>query len=60
MRLEVITETECMITKEAVKNSATNIIPKGNVVIAIRVGLGKVAYSVKTPPSTKTFGDCSK
>ena len=42
MRSEVITETECKITKEAVKNSATNIIPKGNVVIATRVGLGKV------------------
>jgi type I restriction enzyme S subunit len=42
MRSEVITETECRITEEAVKNSATNIIPKGNVVIATRVGLGKV------------------
>jgi type I restriction enzyme S subunit len=29
-------------TKEAVKGSSTNIIPKGNVVIATRVGLGKV------------------
>ncbi len=42
MRQEVITETECQITKEAVKSSATNIIPSGNVVIATRVGLGKV------------------
>jgi type I restriction enzyme S subunit len=42
MRSDVITETECKITKEAVKASATNIIPKGNVVIATRVGLGKV------------------
>jgi len=42
MRQEVITETECRITKEAVKGSATNIIPSGNVVIATRVGLGKV------------------
>lgn len=42
MRQEVITETECRITKEAVQNSATNIIPAGNVVIATRVGLGKV------------------
>ena len=31
-----------MITNEAVKTSATNIIPAGNVVIATRVGLGKV------------------
>lgn len=42
MRSEVISETECKITKEAVKSSATNIIPAGNVVIATRVGLGKV------------------
>jgi type I restriction enzyme S subunit len=42
MRQEVLTETECQITKEAVKSSATNIIPSGNVVIATRVGLGKV------------------
>jgi type I restriction enzyme S subunit len=42
MRKDVITETEFRITKEAVKNSATNIIPSGNVVIATRVGLGKV------------------
>ena len=42
MRTELISETECRITKEAVKNSATNIIPSGNVVIATRVGLGKV------------------
>lgn len=42
MRQDVITETECKITEEAVKNSSTNIIPRGNVVIATRVGLGKV------------------
>ena len=42
MRSDIITETECNITKEAVKSSSTNIIPSGNVVIATRVGLGKV------------------
>ncbi len=42
MRQEIITETECLITKDAIQNSATNIIPSGNVVIATRVGLGKV------------------
>jgi type I restriction enzyme S subunit len=42
MKGEVISDTEHKITKEAVKNSSTNIIPKGNVVIATRVGLGKV------------------
>src|SRR5256885_2372407 len=42
MRSDVITETEFSITSEAVGGSATNIIPGGNVVIATRVGLGKV------------------
>ncbi len=42
MRSDLIRETECSITHEAVKNSSTNIIPGGNVVIATRVGLGKV------------------
>lgn len=42
MRNDVITDTEFKITKEAVKGSSTNVIPKGNVVIATRVGLGKV------------------
>ncbi|MCT7984511.1 restriction endonuclease subunit S [Laspinema sp. A4] len=42
MKSEVISKTECQITEEAVKNSSTNVIPKGNVVIATRVGLGKV------------------
>lgn len=42
MRRELITETECRITEAAVRSSATNVIPAGNVVIATRVGLGKV------------------
>ena len=42
MRTDIITSTEHSITSEAVKASATNIIPAGNVVIATRVGLGKV------------------
>jgi type I restriction enzyme S subunit len=42
MRTDIITSTEHSITDEAVKASATNIIPAGNVVIATRVGLGKV------------------
>lgn len=47
MQSDVISETECKITKEAVKNSSTNIIPGGNVVIATRVGLGKVCLLEK-------------
>jgi type I restriction enzyme, S subunit len=42
MRRDVITETEFRITKDAVKSCATNVIPAGSVVIATRVGLGKV------------------
>jgi hypothetical protein len=42
MRQDLITETEFCITEDAVRNSSTNIISSGNVVIATRVGLGKV------------------
>ena len=42
MREEVLSRTEFNISPEAVKSSATNVIPSGNVVIATRVGLGKV------------------
>jgi type I restriction enzyme S subunit len=42
LRSDIVTETERSITEEAVRNSAANIIPSGNVVIATRVGLGKV------------------
>jgi type I restriction enzyme S subunit len=42
MHSEVITSTEFKITPLAVESSATNIIPKNNVIIATRVGLGKV------------------
>ena len=44
MRQDVITTTEFRITQEAVASSTTNIIPAGNVVIATRVGLGKVCF----------------
>ena len=42
MKGEIITDTEHKITEDAVKNSSTNVIPKGNVIIATRVGLGKI------------------
>lgn len=44
MHNETISETEFSITKDAIRISATNIIPAGNVIIASRVGLGKVCY----------------
>ncbi|MEI7897877.1 MAG: restriction endonuclease subunit S [bacterium] len=39
---DVLNDTECTISQEAINSSATHLIPKGNVVIATRVGLGKV------------------
>jgi len=42
MKDDIVSNTEHKITSDAVKNSSTNIIPKGNVIIATRVGLGKV------------------
>lgn len=45
MKSEIITETLEKITDKAIEDSATNIIPKGNVIIATRVGLGKVCLT---------------
>ncbi len=42
MKSDLILDTEFKITTEAVRASSTNVIAKGNVVIATRVGLGKV------------------
>lgn len=42
MKGEIIRDTEFKITADAVKGSSTNIIPQGNVIIATRLGLGKV------------------
>jgi type I restriction enzyme S subunit len=39
---DLISQTELCITEFAVKKSSTNVIPVGNVIIATRVGLGKV------------------
>ena len=44
MRQEVITETECRITKDAVQKSATNVIPSGSVVIATRPSFGILIF----------------
>lgn len=41
----VLTETEEFITDAAVAASATNIVPKGTVLLVSRVGLGKVAIA---------------
>lgn len=42
MKSRYLTETERTITPLGVEHSATNIIPKGNIILATRVGLGKV------------------
>lgn len=45
MNSELILETEFKITNEAVSKSSTNIIKKGSLIIATRVGLGKVCFA---------------
>jgi hypothetical protein len=42
MRADWIDSTDFSITEEAVRKSATNILPAGTVIVASRVGLGKV------------------
>ena len=42
MNIDFLEDTKLKINSQAVKNSATNIIPKGNLIIATRVGLGKI------------------
>ena len=42
MKEDIIENTELKINLNAVNNSSTNIIKRGNVIIATRVGLGKV------------------
>ena len=44
MNVETIANTELSITKKGLENSSSNIIPKDGIVIATRVGLGKVCY----------------
>ena len=40
-----LSETEEYVTAEGVKNSASNIIPTGNIIIATRMALGKAAIN---------------
>jgi len=42
MNYDVLEQTDHSITEIGLKNSSANVIPKNNVVIATRVGLGKV------------------
>ena len=47
MNCRVIRETERTITEKGLANSASNVIPAGNVVISTHVGLGKVCFVEK-------------
>ncbi len=40
-----IEEVHKFITEEAVENSATNVVPKGNLLLVTRTGVGKVAIA---------------
>lgn len=43
----VLTDGERFISKEGLDNSSTNLVPPGNLLIATRVGVGKVAVNAK-------------
>lgn len=45
MNGNVITKARQYITDEAIQNSATNIVPKGNILLVTRTGVGKVAIA---------------
>lgn len=47
MKSELLSQTEFRITEKAVRSSSTNVIPGNNVVIATRVGLGKICLLKK-------------
>jgi len=42
MKFDVLATTAFCITEKAIKESSSNLIPRNNVIIATRVGLGKV------------------
>lgn len=44
MNVEILKSTEFFISKEGLIKSSSNIIPKGSLIIATRVGLGKVCF----------------
>jgi len=44
MNTPTISKTELMITEKGLKESSSNIVPKKAIVLATRVGLGKVCY----------------
>lgn len=41
-----VTQGVKCITEDGLKNSATNVVPKNNILIATRVGIGKVAINL--------------
>ncbi len=47
MTSEYLQDTAWHITQEAVKNSSTNIVPPNTLIIATRVGLGKIVQMSK-------------
>lgn len=42
MNVDIIEDTEIKISETGLKNSSSKIVPKGNIIIATRVGVGKV------------------
>ncbi|MBX7222713.1 MAG: restriction endonuclease subunit S [Blastocatellia bacterium] len=42
---QMVTKARSFITEEAISNSATNLIPKGTILLVTRTGVGKVAIT---------------
>lgn len=42
---DTLTKTIDSITKQGLKNSASNLIPSGNIIICTRMGLGKIVFN---------------
>jgi type I restriction enzyme, S subunit len=51
--------TEEHITQEALESSAANLIPAGNVILATRVGFGKVAINIIDVAINQDLWPCS-
>lgn len=45
LNCKFLNSTQDYISKEGLNNSSTNLIPKGNLIVCTRMGLGKIVYN---------------
>jgi len=45
LKLDYLYKTKDYITQEGLENSSSNLIPKGNLIISTRMGLGKILFN---------------